>query len=137
MNGLFFLGTLVVTLLRVSAPHACLETKTNEDTQPLEGRYRLRYEPPLDNMMWDFDLIWREEALHLKPDSTFVLKRIYPQGGFEVLPQVGRWKVEAQRLILKPAESADRIFNIGHQYVSEIRCAERDDLSGVHWIKEK
>lgn len=120
---------LIITLF------ACSEQVSMDinKIENIEGKYRLSYYPEAElETTWDYNKIQREELLTIKNDSTFVLERIHPQGGFEIVPMDGTWKIIESKLVL----NSTRIFDIGNEYIKETKCSERDDLSNIHWKKE-
>jgi|GEM_PF-5886093 len=76
----------------------------------------------------------REELLVLFPDSTYVLKRLQPQGSFEVLPDSGVWHFETCRVILHNG-TARRNFHLVGKDLKEPDCQEKR-LSDVLWKRE-
>lgn len=104
----------------------------------IAGHYRLKYYPELKNKTgWDYDQKCREELLLVNADSTYIIERIYPQGGFEVLPDKGRWTIKNDVILLtSTVNNSTRKFNIRANGLIEPMCTERNDLSGQLWAKE-
>ncbi len=104
-----------------------------------EGHYRLKYYPDFKSKSgWDEKQIQREELLTIRADSTYKIERIYPQGGFEVIPDTGKWLKRNTSVILSSSVYLkERTFLAKTGGLSEPKCAERKDLSNVLWSKEE
>ncbi len=51
--------------------------------------------PPCWKFKYEF-----EELLNIRKDSTYLLLHLKPQGGFEVLPDSGKWEIKKEKIIL-------------------------------------
>ena len=110
----------------------------------IEGQYRLNYTEKLGRKKMGWTANHREEVITLNNDSTFVLVRI-SQGGFEVLPDSGKWSYTNSQIILdtylsKVMVDCDyvpkkRIFKIVDGGLIEPNCLERI-FSKTIWKKE-
>jgi hypothetical protein len=107
------------------------------DSGSIVGSYRLKYYPEIDNGTdWDYDQIQREELMKLNADSSYTIERIYPQGGFEILPDSGTWKTQDDLLLLHSKKLDNiRSFECTKDGIVEPKCA-REDLSNILWHKE-
>lgn len=109
----------------------------------LIGQYRLNYTGKI-NKTSGWALERREELLNLKLDSTFILTRI-SQGGFEVLPDSGRWLYVNSAIVLETHitkimiecdfKPSKRIFKIVPDGLIEVKGREKK-FSKTLWKKE-
>lgn len=124
-----------IRLLAVLLFFSCTSHQKLCPSGNISGHYRLAFYPQVHSRSgWDVDLRQLEELLTLKDDSTYLIERIRPQGGFELLPRTGQWKIKDCVLLLKD-ESATRYFIFEKDGLREPRCA-RKDLRKVTWKKE-
>jgi hypothetical protein len=101
------------------------------------GSYRLKYYAKIDNGTgWDYDQDHREELMKINPDLSYTIERIYPQGGFEILPDSGTWKIQNNLLLLN-SNNLDNVrsFEFAKNGIIEPKCA-REDLSNILWHSE-
>ena len=112
-----------------------LTPKQYNDIFKLSGNYRRRYSEKTNkkNIGWVYK---REELLTLNFDSTYVIIRIQPLEGFEVLPDSGKWSINKSYIILK-SNSVDyyRKFKTTVNGLIEPHRKEKY-LSNVLWTKE-
>lgn len=101
------------------------------DIQNLPGKYRLVFHSnPPPKSGWDYN--YREELMVLTTDSNFIIERVRPQGGFQVVPQTGTWTYTNDKVIL----DSGREFIFVKNGLIEPCNKERNDLSNVLWKKE-
>lgn len=113
---------------------AFFQVQQGNDTN-VTGQYRLKYSPKTHTSSgWDIHSVILEELLTLREDSIFVIERIRPQGGFEVLPQTGHWQIKNNVLVLT-GDRYPRFFEKAAHGLREPNC-ERAELRNVLWRKE-
>jgi hypothetical protein len=122
---------LIVCLLATIITSCTFHKEVVCDSTDLPGNFRLNYRDKKENGWLTFS---REELLTLFSDSTYVLERISPQGGFEMLPDSGSWHFEKCIVIIDNGTSK-RSFCVVGKDLKEPKCKEKK-LSNVLWKRE-